>query len=329
MNLPADVTRDADAAGVVAVQAHSIPDPPAEDRFTLAGHVVARATVLHVDIEGGSRAVLGPLAQSTAPSTPQGERPLVTSFTSDAYQSSAAFPEISLRIRTEAGTSLRTVRCTPPDPAPFKPVFDAGLTLPATVCIVGSGPSAAHAAGRRPAGAFTIALNKALLLPGLRPDLWLMNQLTSDSVTYYHAAAAAQPHVPRLFRLSTALATAAAHTGRDDCFWFLARQSSGEELRADRDLPPGRLVRSGGTVAGCALQIAFELGAREILLCGIDMHGSRYWDGTTNARDPKPGAWRHAATVDRLIAHLSAHYGGVVRTLGDTALQTPSRFPGP
>lgn len=325
MNLPADVTRDADMAGVVAVEAHTVPDPPAEDRFTLAGHVVARATVLHVDIEAGSSAVLSPTAQST----PQGVLPLVTPFTADAYQSSAAFPQVSLRIRTEVGTSLRTVRCTPPDPAPFKPVFDAGLTLPATVCIVGSGPSAARAAASRPAGAFTIALNKAVLVPGLSPDLWLMNQLTSDSITYYHAAAAAQPRVPRLFRLSTALATAADHAGRDDCFWFLARQAPDEELRADRDLPPGRLVRSGGTVAGCALQIAFALGAREILLCGVDMHGSSYWDGTANSRDPKPGTWRHAATLDRLIAHLSTHYGGVVRTLGDTVLQTPRRSPVP
>lgn len=323
MNLPADATGEADAAGVLAVEARAVPDPPDEDRFDLVGHVVARSTVLGLEIDHGGAASVQPLESHA---DDRGSRPTF-GFTAEAYQTAPGFPVVSLRILTEAGTSRHTVHCTPPDPKDFKPVFEAGLVLPQGVCIVGSGPSAVQAMARRPTGMFTIALNKAVLLPGLRPDLWLMNQLTSDSLGYYREAAAAHPQVPRLFRLSTALATAQEHTGRDDCFWFLARQSPTEELRADGDLPPGPLVRSGGTVAGCALQIAFALGAREILLGGIDMHGDTYWDGTTNPRDPKPGVWRHAAILDRLIAHLCRSYGGEVLTLGDTALRSPTRWP--
>jgi hypothetical protein len=311
-----------DVSGVVSITVRTDPDPPAEDRFLLVGEVVATTAVLGVGIDHCSDADVEP---ARPVGTASGH--LAYGFTATAYQSLAGFPRLTLRVRTASGSTLHEIGCTRPDPAPFRPVFESGLTLPRTVCIVGSGPSALQAIARRPAGVFTVALNKAVLIPGLGPDLWLMNQLTSDSLGYYRAAAAAHPHVPRLFRLGTALATAAEHAGRNDCTWFLARQAPDEELRDDRDLPPGRLVRSGGTVAGCALQIAFALGAREILLGGVDMRAAGYWDGTTNPRDPKTGDWRHVAILDRLITHLCGHYGGTVTTLGDTALRSPSRLP--
>ena len=311
-----------DVSGIVSITVRTDPDPPAEDRFLVVGELVTTTAVLGIDIDRCSVADIEP---ARPVGTAGGQ--LAYGFTATAYQSLPGFPRLSLRVRTASGTSLHEIGCTPPDPAPFRPVFESGLTLPRTVCIIGSGPSAGQAVAGRPTGVFTIALNKAVLIPGLRPDLWLMNQLTSDSLGYYHAAAAAHLDVPRLFRLGTALATAAEHAGRSDCSWFLAMQSPDDELREDRDLPPGPLVRSGGTVAGCALQIAFALGAREILLGGIDMRGDGYWDGTTNPRDPKTGDWRHAVIVDRLITHLCGHYGGTVATLGDTALRTPSRRP--
>jgi hypothetical protein len=311
-----------DVSGIVTLSTRTDPDPPAEDRFLLVGRVVATSAVLGIEIEHAGAADVRPAAD---PADRTGDAQAYE-FTAPAYQSLPGFPRLSLRITTAAGAITHEVRCPVPDPVPFKPVFESGLTLPRTVCIMGSGPGAAEAATRRPPGVFTIALNKAVLLPGLAADIWLMNQLTSDSLAYYHEAAAAHPRIPRLFRLGTALATAAAYAGRDDCSWFLARQAPGEELRADRDLPTGRLVRAGATVAGCALQIAFAVGAKEILLGGIDMRGDVYWDGTKNPRDPKQGDWKHVSILDRLITHLCTSHGGMVWTLGDTALKAPRRW---
>ena len=45
----------------------------------------------------------------------------------------------------------------------------------------------------------------------------------------------------------------------------------------------------GGTVTGCALQLAYNLGATTILLCGADMSGDDYWDGTANPQLFKRG----------------------------------------
>jgi hypothetical protein len=292
------------------------PDPPLEDRFELRGTVTAPAAVHAVRSGAGRQADLG-----TATRVGDGlwRRPLAVV----SYLTDPGFPQVPLVIDTAAGAGEVVVTCRSPDPAPFRPVLSSGLTFPRRVCIVASGPSAAATHLAIPPDFHVIALNKAVLLPGLRVDAWMMNQLTSDSLPYYAAASRAFPTGPRIFRLATAVAARAEHVGRGDCHWFLARQAPEEQLDADRDRPAGTCIRSGGTVTGCALQLAFALGANDILLCGVDMHGDRYFDGSRNDRDPKAGTWKHVRTLDRLIGQLRRDHGVTVRALGETALNVP------
>lgn len=303
-------------AGRVVVECVAVPDPPLEDRFELVGTVTAAAAILGVRTQAGRKATLGP-AQRQAGGGDRRALRLVT------YLTDTDFPRVPLVIETAAGNHEAVAHCRPPDAAPFSPVLESGLRFPSRVCIVASGPTAATTHRAIPSDVHVIAVNKGVLLPGLRVDTWMMNQLTSDSLPYYAAASRAFPAGRRIFRLATAVATRAEHADRNDCHWFLARQAPEEELDADHDRPVGTCIRSGGTVTGCALQLAFILGARDILLCGVDMRGDRYFDGTRNDRDPKAGDWRHIRVLDRLIGQLRRDHGVTIRTLGETALDVP------
>ena len=300
----------------VVIECAAVPDPPLEDRFELMGTVTAAAAVRSVRTRAGRVATLGP-AQRISGGRERRALRLVS------YLTDAEFPRVPLVIETAAGADEAVVHCRPADAAPFGPVLDAGLRFPSRVCIVASGPTAASTHRAIPADFHVVAVNKGVLLPGLRVDTWMMNQLTSDSLAYYASASQAFPAGRRIFRLATAVATRAEHAGRSDCHWFVAHQAAEEQLDPDHDRPVGTCIRSGGTVTGCALQLAFMLGARDMRLCGVDMRGDRYFDGTRNDRDPKAGDWQHVRVLDRLIAQLRRDHGVTIRTLGETALGVP------
>lgn len=44
------------------------------------------------------------------------------------------------------------------------------------------------------------------------------------------------------------------------------------------------------------------LGASEILLCGIDMFGNQYWDGSENVETNKLGVWPHLSRMQKLVS---------------------------
>ena len=306
----------------VRIECTVVPDPPVEDRFELHGMVIAPAAIHAVSSRQGREADLGSASRGADGFWRRSMR-LVS------YQADPGFPLVSVIVRTADGEQWCTVSVQPSDPSPFRPVLTSGLALPRRVCIVASGPTAAMTHRHIPHDFLILAVNKAVLLPGLRADVWMMNQLTSDSISYYRTASQAFHAGTRIFRLSTALATREEHAGRTDCHWFLAQQAPEQELHPDRDQPLGPCVRSGGTVTGCAIQVAVALGAREILLCGADMRGDRYFDGSRNDRDPKSGAWRHVRTLDRLIAHLCRDGTVTMTALGETALDVPRWNPMP
>ena len=130
-----------------------------------------------------------------------------------------------------------------------------------------------------------------------------MNQLTQNSLTYFMEANTRFSGT-RIFRLPTAWACRHQVSPRssDQCFWFMARQAPNESI-TDKSFPAlSKCVRSGATVSGCALQMLATLGASEILLCGIDMFGNQYWDGSENVETNKLGVWPHLSRMQKLVS---------------------------
>ncbi len=232
------------------------------------------------------------------------------------YQSCLIDKQLRLEIQLQSGSRCSLeAKVMAPDPSPFRDIFSSGFRFPDKVCLIAAGPSAKAGVERIPDGYARLAVNKAVLIPGANPTYWVMNQLTANSLTYF-AEAESRFEGVRIFRLPTAWARRdhVDPRNRDRCFWFLARQSPAQSITSEFCPPLAACVRSGATVAGCALQMLAHLGAREILLCGLDMSGGTYWDGSTNIEDRQAGRWRQRDALERLI-EVMASDGVTVRHL--------------
>ena len=85
----------------------------------------------------------------------------------------------------------------------------------------------------------------------------------------------------------------------------------------------------GATISCRAMQIAYQLGARRIILVGVDMAGDDYFDG--NKGNPKyaerrdGGKWTQRKAMDTVIEWIETHSDVELSSLSDTALRIPIR----
>ena len=93
--------------------------------------------------------------------------------------------------------------------------------------------------------------------------------------------------------------------------------------------PPGchpGVLRGGTSVGGKGVQLAYHLGAKRIILCGIDMQGKAYANDPEghgcNANLRQGGIWAQKDNFNRLIKWLGEK-GVEVVSLSDTALDVP------
>jgi len=96
-----------------------------------------------------------------------------------------------------------------------------------------------------------------------------------------------------------------------------------DQLSPDVVRPVDGCIRIGGTVSGCAVQIAYNFGAREILLCGVDMSDDEYGDGTYNVQPTHGRVWPASSSLNLLIHWLVQKKGLSIRTLSETQLDVP------
>ncbi len=80
------------------------------------------------------------------------------------------------------------------------------------------------------------------------------------------------------------------------------------------------VLHAGATVAGCALQLCYWAGCQSVTLCGIDMFGNRYADGTISPCHASRQNWgEQMHNMNRIIA-LVREGGMIVETISETAL---------
>ena len=204
----------------------------------------------------------------------------------------------------------------------WKNIFDSDFRFPEKVCIVAPGPNGIGRYEEIPAGFSVIAVSKAVLIPELRPSVWMMNHVHQP---WYKEGNKSFRGV-RVFGYDAANAIEKTVTVKQNeyaqgaSYYF---NPPDEPLGLELFVPVDGCIRIGATTSACAVQLAYNFGAREIILCGVDMSGDGYFDGTTNENPNHGKTWPAAARLNVLIHWLMANKGLRITTLSPTRLDVP------
>ena len=209
------------------------------------------------------------------------------------------------------------VQCTP-----ILDVFRSRWRLPEKVCIVAPGPNGRGSYGRIPRDYLVLAVSKAVLIPEVHASVWLMNHIHQG---WY-------PEASRHFRGIRIYGHTAAQEAelemrqraelgeKIECYSFTPPS---EQLAVNTVLSVDGFIRVGASVSGCAIQLAYNFGAKDLLLCGVDMSGDQYFDGTANVQVSHGDTWPAVLRLNPLIRWMVLERGLQIRTLTPTRLDAP------
>ncbi|MEO8499001.1 MAG: hypothetical protein ABI614_28390, partial [Planctomycetota bacterium] len=199
-------------------------------------------------------------------------------------------------------------------------VFDSDFRLPEQVCIVAPGPQGVGHYSEIPDGFSIIAVSKAVLIPELRSSVWIMNHVQQP---WYNEADASFRDI-RVFGFDAAtesMATENEQVKVEGARYYF--KPPDEALGLEEFVPVDGCIRVGATTSACAVQLAYNFGAREIVLCGVDMSGDAYYDGTINENPYHGEIWPAAARLNVLIHWLRVNRGLQITTVSPTKLDVP------
>ena len=184
------------------------------------------------------------------------------------------------------------------------------------MCVLAPGPQGRFYYDQIPEDCCVIAISKAVLIPEVQADIWVMNHADQDWFEQAYASFEGM----RVFRHEAIVEAQAVLGEPPACYSYQALRGA---LGLVVFKPVDGVIRSGGSVAGVALQFAYNFGAREILLCGLDLSGDGYFDGTVNV-DPKHGeTWNVVQYLDPLVRWMVEERGLKIATLSPTQLAVP------
>lgn len=202
---------------------------------------------------------------------------------------------------------------------PLLNILDSDFALPSKVCILAPGPRGRPHYARIPDDYLVIALSKAVLIPQVEADIWMMHHTHQD---WFDEANARFDGVC-IFK--EAPARAVAHKlGDAVCYCYNPLQ--GEDRMEQCRCVDGR-IRGGASVAGHALQIAYTFGVKDILLCGVDMSGNGYFDESINVRPEHGETWSFVYLLNPMIRWMIDEQSLRIATLSPTKLDVPRYQP--
>jgi len=103
----------------------------------------------------------------------------------------------------------------------------------------------------------------------------------------------------------------------------------GNTIRRKQPQPIANRLRGGLTISCQAVQLAYWLGAKRIIICGLDMYGDDYFDDhKTNVSSRRDRIWPQTSHFNRFINWLKLQDVEVV-SLSRTALGVPQPEDGP
>lgn len=202
----------------------------------------------------------------------------------------------------------------------FSNVFESDLQLPEKVCIVAPGHNGRGFYGRIPRDYYQIAVSKVILCGEINAKIWMMNTMDQD----WFAAANHAFRGIRIFRKAGIIKYQPQRVpGSRSYFFFDPSLTPEEKLHPQIRRPVKDVVRGGATIAGCAVQIAYNFGAKDILLCGVDMSGDQYWDGSHNRHPTHGKTWSFVPRLQTLLDMLIEDRKIRISSLSPTVLKIP------
>ncbi|MCJ8288568.1 MAG: hypothetical protein HRT58_00945 [Crocinitomicaceae bacterium] len=202
-------------------------------------------------------------------------------------------------------------------------VIDTGMTLGKKVCIVAPGPNGVNHYDEIPDDFSIIAVNKAILIDELTPSWWVIahtdnSWFNTPDKTYSGVRVYNQSIVSHISE------TARMVSG-DKVYYFPVDEK--ESLQEEVVLPVEGKIRTGATVAALAIQLAYNIGAREILLCGVDMSGNGYWDKSENENpnvlNLHGDTWCAVSRLNPLLDYMKNELNVTISTLSPSKLNVP------
>ena len=195
------------------------------------------------------------------------------------------------------------------------------------VYILAPGPNGKDYYDCIPADAWVIGVNKAIMLRDKAPiSIWLCADGTLPEQGWFDSIA------KQVIGEKHPLAVSSSPTACFDKGELFTRYPDipyyfchGQTLRrSPRFAPEQGVLCSGGSISGQAAQLAYWLGAKRIVLVGVDMVGKTYFDGTDNI-NPRllpDGTSKHCRMLTGLCQWLKAR-GTETVSLSPTALNVP------
>ncbi|MDC8005422.1 DUF115 domain-containing protein [Aureisphaera galaxeae] len=201
-------------------------------------------------------------------------------------------------------------------------ILSSGITFGPKVCIVAPGPNGVAHYDAIPQDFTVIAVNKAMLIDGLEPDWWVI----AHCDTQWFREADRKFRGNRIYRDVTVpeITETALKNSENRIYEY---KTAEELLQADKVLPVQGYIRKGASVSAVSVQLAYNLGAAEILLCGVDMSGNKYWDKSEN-EDPNVlhlhgEVWDSVSRFNPLLHYMRHELGVKISTLSETTLNVP------
>jgi hypothetical protein len=194
------------------------------------------------------------------------------------------------------------------------------LNLTERIYIVAPGENGAAHYADLPTDCFTIIVNKACELDLPRRDLWMV----SDPTVYNYKARGVVDWFQHGYDNYKDIACFDSGTLLE---YFKDTRYTHEwagEITSEFLEPIKNKMRGGITISGRAVQMAYWLGAKEIILCGVDMSGMHYFDGTDRGTVAQHHtAWVRVLPLFQQLCDWLREHGVSVYSMSETALEVP------
>ena len=217
-------------------------------------------------------------------------------------------------------------------------IWQSGLKFNGDVYIVGTGPRGREHYGEIPHDAQVIVVNAAINIMGIPKMLWMCEDATLPDQEWFQDAARStitcknttstlqDRHYPTAAFIDKPVLNNLKAPISFKTAGYLGTHSN-DRCR----IVPGKTY-GAATIACRAMQIVCQMGATRVILCGIDMFGSGYFDGSQVAGKFMDA--RHNSTwatqkecFDKVIEWAWDEMGIETYSLSETALKTKGRPP--
>lgn len=173
------------------------------------------------------------------------------------------------------------------------------LKLPDTIYLIGSGPSVSEFHSKIPEDAYRVYLNGAINIDSAKPDLWFAHCQNILSEDWWKPTYKKHQKISFFGNFITERGYISKH-----CFDF------------NKDCNVSGVL-TGTTVAGIAMQLLPLIGAKEIILVGIDLEHKHRYDGSNN---PKNSQEKWDDIVGRMNYFIERRTDCTYRSLGPSRM---------